>query len=113
MNVVCTAVHLALPTVGPGAVTGALESHLDTCVRCTAEVAGYRKMYSQLEALETSLEPAPDDLETNVMKRLGLVAVADWQPHRDHRIPVAAAAVVATAAAGTVVLVKLYRERAA
>jgi len=65
-------------------------------------------MYSDLEALEMSLELAPHDLPSNVMKYLGLVAVAEWKPSRDHRIPVAAAAVVATAAAGTVVLVKLY-----
>jgi hypothetical protein len=47
------------------------------------------------------------------MDRLGPVAVEPFESRLDPRVPVAAAAVVATAAAGTVVLYKLYRDHAA
>jgi len=70
-------------------------------------------MHRELKGLEQLLDVAPRGLTRNVLTRLGPVAVADREPRRDNRIPVAAAAVVATAAAGTVVLLRLYRERAA
>jgi hypothetical protein len=70
-------------------------------------------MHRELKALELSFDTAPVGLTRSVLKSLGPVAVADREPRRDNRVPVAAAAVVATAAAGTVVLLRLYRDRAA
>jgi hypothetical protein len=47
------------------------------------------------------------------MASLGPVAVPDLDESNDHRVQVAAAAALATAAAGTAVLMRLYRHRAA
>lgn len=113
MKVVCSAIHAVLPTLGEGTITGPFETHVASCVRCRSEVIRYRNMHRELRALELSLDMAPVGLTRNVMKGLGPVAVANREPRRDNRVPVAAAAVVATAAAGTVVLLRLYRERAA
>ena len=113
MNVVCSAIHVALPTVGEGTIAGPLEGHVESCVRCRSEMVRYRSMHRDLKALELSLEVAPEGLSRSVQNSLGPVAVVAREPRRDNRVPVAAAAVVATAAAGTVVLLKLYRERAA
>ncbi len=113
MNVVCSAIHAVIPTVGEGTIAGPLETHVASCVRCRSEVIRYRSMHRELKALELSTDTAPVDLTRNVLKNLGPVAVADREPRRDNRVPVAAAAVVATAAAGTVVLLRLYRDRAA
>ncbi len=113
MSIVCSAIQVALPTIGEGTITGPLESHVESCLRCGTEVVLYRDMLRELEALEMSLDGAPQGLTRNVMNSLGPVAVAQREPRRDARVPVAAAAVVATAAAGTAVLLKLYREHAA
>jgi anti-sigma factor RsiW len=113
MSVVCSAIHVVLPTVGEGAITGSLEAHVESCIRCRSEVARYRSMFRELEALEASVERAPGGFAAEVMDGLGPVAVADREPRRDNRVPVAAAAAVATAAAGTAVLYRLYRQRAA
>jgi hypothetical protein len=70
-------------------------------------------MYSQLESLDPVAHRAPRGLVESVTSQLGPVAVETAESRIDPRVPVAAAAVVATAAAGTAVLFKLYRDHAA
>ncbi len=113
MNVVCSAVQVALPTVGEAAITGPIAAHVETCVPCQGEVVTYRVMYRELGALDHSRYRAPYGTLTSVMTNLGPVAVETDGFRRDPRVPVAAAAVVATADAGTAVLYRLYRQHAA
>lgn len=113
MRVLCSAIHVALPTVGESAIAGPLEAHVESCLTCRGEVLRYRKMYRELAAMDVAEHRSPRGFTENVMCCLGPVAVVDDERRRDNRVPVAAAAVVATAAAGTAVLLKLYRERAA
>jgi hypothetical protein len=70
-------------------------------------------MYRELHDLDRVKYRAPSGHIAAVMNGLGPVAVTTPEPRMDHRVPVAAAAVVATAAAGTAVLFKLYRDHAA
>lgn len=113
MNVLCSAIQVALPTVGGLSMAGPLTVHVESCEACRYEVAAYRNMHHGLAALEESVYRSPADLTRNVMSHLGPVAVEDDRRRRDNLVPVAAAAVVATAAAGTAVLIKVYRSRAA
>lgn len=113
MNVVCSTVQAALPTVGEAALTGPLATHVDSCIACKGEVIRYRTMYRELEALASTEHMAPVGLTAAVMGSLGPVEVEPLGPRIDPRVPMAAAAVVATAAAGTAVLYRLYRAHAA
>jgi hypothetical protein len=109
----CSAIHVALLTVGEVAITGPLAAHVETCVPCQGEIVKYRMMYRELGALDLARYRAPLGTTAWVMDNLGPVAVEVDVSRRDPRVPVAAAAVVATAAAGTAVLYKLYRDHAA
>lgn len=113
MSVMCSAVLVALPTVGEAAITGPVATHVETCFSCKREIATYRRMYGELASLEMIRYRAPQTMTASVMANLGPVAVDRTGERRDPRVPVAAAAVVATAAAGTAVLYKLYRDHAA
>lgn len=113
MSVLCSAIQAALPTVGELSISGPIAGHVESCETCRHEVVAYRKMHQGLAALDESAYRSPTDLARNVMSRLGPVAVEDDCRRRDNLVPVAAAAVVATAAAGTAVLIKVYRSRAA
>ena len=113
MSVMCSAIHVALPTVGESAINGPLAAHVESCTACWGEVARYRAMYRELGALSASEYQAPRGFVSSVKDNLGPVAVETVEPRLDPRVPVAAAAVVATAAAGTAVLYKLYRDHAA
>ena len=113
MSVMCSAVHVALPTVGESAITGPLANHVESCISCRAEVARYQAMYRELVSLDRTQYRAPRGFVAGVTDNIGPVAVEDVESRIDPRVPVAAAAVVATAAAGTAVLYKLYRDHAA
>jgi len=116
VSVMCSAVRVAMPTVGEASITGPLATHVETCVPCKGEVVRYRSMYRGLEALDATRYRAPQGFVSAVTSELGPVVVElgepRMDPRMDPRVPVAAA-VVATAAAGTAVLYKLYRDRAA
>ena len=112
MSVMCSAVQVALPTVGEAAITGPLAAHVETCVPCRGELVRYRSMHRELGSLNPTRYRAPLGFVAAVTSDLGLVVVDPGEPRRDPRVPVAAA-VVATAAAGTAVLYRLYRQRAA
>lgn len=113
MSVLCSAISAALPTVGGNAVSGPFASHLESCAHCRGEVAAYGEIYTSLEAMRQRRVSAPAALPYRVMASLGPVAAPELEERRDRRVPVAAAAALATAAAGTAVLVSLYRHRAA
>lgn len=113
MSVLCSAVSVTLPTVGVGTVDGPLASHAGSCDHCRVEIAAYEEMYSTLAMMRESVVSAPSGLQHRVMASLGPVAVPGFEERRDHLVPVAAAAALATAAAGTAVLFRLYRHRAA
>ncbi|HEX2192306.1 MAG TPA: hypothetical protein VHH09_03865 [Acidimicrobiales bacterium] len=58
----CAAVAEALPAIVDGAEVADLElrRHVETCLRCQAELAQYRKLLRALHQLRTEvLEPAP------------------------------------------------------
>jgi len=61
-TVSCTAVAEALPAIVDGEAIADLElrRHVETCLRCQAELAQYRKLLRALHQLRTEvLEPAP------------------------------------------------------
>ena len=113
MSVVCSAVSVALPTLGSDLIGGRLWSHIESCDDCRMHYVGYRVMYDGLANLRFVQTPAPVGFSHSVMESLGPVAVPDLEDRWDHVVPVAAAAAFATAAAGTAVLLRIYRHRAA
>ena len=61
----CEEVALRLPEEvdGDGPATLAVQRHVESCLRCQAEVARYRRMLRGLQLLRTQyLEPAPGGL---------------------------------------------------
>ncbi len=113
MSVMCSAVSVALPTVGTELMGGRLGSHLESCKECRTQHRRYAEMYGGLADLRYAQMAAPAGFTHRVMASLGPVAVPDLEDRWDHVVPVAAAAALATAAAGTAVLLRLYRHRAA
>lgn len=105
----CSAVSIALPAVGTEAIGGRLWSHIESCAECRMQYLRYGEMYDALADLRYVDITAPGGLPGRVMASLGPAAVPDLEDRRDHVVPVAAAAALATAAAGTAVLVKIYR----
>lgn len=113
MSVLCSAVSVALPAVGNDVIGGRLLSHIASCDECATQYEAYTEMYKGLADLRHVHITAPAGLPQRVMAKLGPVAVPDLEDRWDHVVPVAAAAALATAAAGTAVLFKMYRQRAA
>lgn len=113
MNVLCSAVSVALPTAVSSGSTGPLSFHIRSCGRCQSNIESYTEMYRNLESLNRSTVPAPGGLSQRIMLALGPVAVPASDHHRDHLVPVAAAAAIATAACGGAVLLLIHRQRAA
>ena len=100
------------------AVTPDVQHHIDSCLRCQAEVARYRRMLRGLHLLRTRyLEPAPGLLAQTLA---AIEAEGERQARRailsGHRLAYAGAiggAVVAAGAAGVVVVVHRSRRRVA
>lgn len=113
MSVMCSAVAVALPSVGTEHIGGRLQSHIATCGDCTTQYLRYGDMYDGLAKLRHVQVAVPVGLPHKVMASLGPVAVPDLEERWEHVVPVAAAAALATAAAGTAVFFKMYRHRAA
>jgi hypothetical protein len=113
MRVVCSAVHVAIDTIGTGAVAGPVATHIETCDACGRELAEFTQVEESLSSLERTAHSAPRDLHPSVMGSLGPVAVPDIESRTSLAVPVAAAAFVATAAAGTAALIMMRRQSAA
>ncbi len=112
MNVMCSAVHVALDTVGTSAITGPLAGHVERCEECEHRVRTLQTVTVALQLLDPEAHAAPRRLQPDIMGSLGPVAVPDPVHGISLKVPVAAA-VVATAAAGTAVLIRIRRARAA
>jgi anti-sigma factor RsiW len=115
----CDDVARILPEAveGGAAVEDSVQRHIETCLRCQAELARYRKMLRGLHLLRTRyLEPAPG----LVAQTLALIEEAGEREARrailsGKRIAYAGAiggAAVAAGAAATVVIVHRARRRA-
>ena len=116
----CDDIARILPDAVDGgvAVEDSVQRHIDTCLRCQAELARYRKMLRGLHLLRTRyLEPAPG----LVAQTLALIEEAGEREARrailsGRRIAYAGAiggAVVAAGAAGVVMVVHRSRRRVA
>lgn len=113
MSAMCAAVRIALGAVGPDALSGPMAAHVEQCDHCRHESVEYAEIEIALASLERSTHQAPAHLQVMVMDSLGPVAVPDIDQRTSFAVPVAAAALVATAAAGTAVLLKMRRQSAA
>ncbi len=113
MSVMCSGVHVALGTVGPTGISGPLTAHVERCAGCAREYEGVMSMADALARLDPVAHQAPPGLHTAVMDSVGPAAVPDTEHRSSLAVPVAAAAFVATAAAGTAVLIRLRRQSAA
>ncbi len=115
MNVACRATRVALSVADDsGSMPARLESHLGSCLACQAEAARYRKLRRALAGLANEIVDAPAALPAMVEARLDLDGVDEIAARPSPRVGrVAAAAGAAVAAAGTVVVVRWLRTRAA
>lgn len=113
MSVMCSAVSVALPTMGTDVIGSRLQTHVESCDDCRTEHARYAEMYDGLAGLRDVQIASQGGLTQRVMSSLGPVGVPGTGERWERVVPVAAAAALATAAAGTAVLVKIYRHRAA
>jgi hypothetical protein len=99
--------------MGSDLIGGRLWSHIESCEVCTTQYLSYTEMYDGLADLRHVHMEMPTGLPRRIVASLGPVAVPDLEDRWDHVVPVATAAALATAAAGTAVLLKIYRHRAA
>lgn len=116
MTVVCSTIRVALDTVGPGAITGPLAHHVESCASCTADLEMFESLSARLRGLRRDEFRVAATFTDEVMNALGPVAVPEVSHRHSKVVPLAAAvatAAVATAAAGTAVLIHLRRSRAA
>jgi anti-sigma factor RsiW len=115
----CEDVSEALPEIVDGAATAdlALRRHVDSCLRCQAELAQYRKLLRAMHHLRTEvLEPAPGllaDILAKVEEASERRALRSLLTKRHVAYAGAIAATAAAGAAGAVLFVGRRRLRAA
>src|SRR6201987_1757770 len=110
----CEDVSAALPEIVDGAATAdlALRRHVDTCLRCQAELAQYRKLLRTLYQLRTEvLEPAPGLLADILAKVEEVGEKRALKSLLTKRRVAYAGAIAATAAAGAAGAVIFGRRR--
>jgi anti-sigma factor RsiW len=101
MNARCALVRMRLPGVDSVDELGErLVGHVETCLRCQAEVARYRTLRRRLGALSRDLMTAPVTLVPSVVVR---IETAEAAPSGDLRVGLRRAAVAVSAAAGAAV----------
>jgi len=106
-----------MPEVLAGAVDGSavldarMSRHVESCLRCQAELAQYRRLLRTLRQLRTEPVPAPADLLALVRARLD----AEGQPERGgpwaKRVAYAGALAATAGAAGAIALVATRSRR--
>jgi hypothetical protein len=111
MTIRCVTVKATLSARGEHGLTPPMSFHVGECFSCRRELSTHRNLSSGLGDLRDVEIAAPADVLPNVMAEIVPWSVPDLARHR--RLPVAAAAAVATAAAGSAVLFRLYRQRTA
>jgi anti-sigma factor RsiW len=114
-GVTCASVADALPGIVDGLAVADLElrRHVETCLRCQAELAQYRKLLKALHALRTEmLEPAPGMLP-DILASLGAAGERRAMRHllsgRRAAYVGGIAAATAAGAAGAIVLASRHR----
>jgi hypothetical protein len=112
MRAMCSAVRVAVGTVSASAISGPLAAHVERCDACAGDIRDLEEVSVQLRLLAPSAYRAPDSLYHEVAGSLGPFVVPELDARLSLKVPVAAA-VVATAAAGTAVLIRMRRQRAA
>ena len=116
-GVTCASVAEALPGIVDGLAVADFElrRHVETCLRCQAELAQYRKLLKALHALRTEvLEPAPGMLP-DILASLGAAGERRAMRHlltgRRAAYVGGIAAATAAGAAGAIVLATRHRHR--
>ena len=114
----CEDVSKALPEIVDGAATAdlTLRRHVDTCLRCQAELAQYRRLLRSLHHLRTEvLEPAPGlftDILTSLEGAGERRAIRSLlRQRRAAYVGAIAGATAAAGAAGIIVLASRARHR--
>jgi len=114
----CDDVSQALPEIVDGAATAdlALRRHVDTCLRCQAELAQYRRVLRAMHQLRTEvLEPAPGlftDILTSLEGAGERRAIRSLlRQRRAAYVGAIAGATAAAGAAGIIVLASRARHR--
>jgi hypothetical protein len=116
--VTCASVADALPGIVDGLDVASFElrRHVDTCLRCQAELVQYRKVLRTLHLLRTEvLQPAPGTLP-DILSALEAAGERRAMRHlltgrRAAYVGGIAAATAAGAAAGAIVLASRHRHR--
>jgi len=110
----CLTVAATLASRGEDELTPRMHGHIEQCFACRSEVSEHRAWRQQLAHMRALQYQAPREVYPRVMQEIGPWVVPDQEQPRVGRATVAAAvATAATAAAGTAVLFRLYRHRAA
>jgi anti-sigma factor RsiW len=116
-GVTCASVAAALPGIVEGLAVADLElrRHVETCLRCQAELAQYRKLLKALHSLRTQvLEPAPGMLP-DILAALEAAGERRAMRHllsgRRAAYVGGIAAATAAGAAGAIVLATRHRHR--
>jgi anti-sigma factor RsiW len=108
----CEDVSQALPEIVDGAATAdlALRRHVDSCLRCQAELAQYRRVRRAARSLQAERWTGPVDLLEALLA--GLERAGDRTADRTRRLAVylgGAATAAAAAGAGALVLTRRGR----
>ena len=110
MKATCLVVRSAAPTADLSGLSRRLESHIDACLSCQAEMARYGRLRRQLAALADVVEEAPAPLVTAVEHAIGAGETGPSPSVRQlHPARVAAAAGAVVAAAAGAVAVAMWR----
>ena len=112
----CLAVTATLSSRGEAEFTPRMQTHVERCFTCRSELSEFRAFHEELALLKATEYRAPREVYPRVMSDIGPWVVPDSEIPRTSKTKVAAAAVVATAAtaaAGTAVIFRMYRHRAA
>lgn len=113
MRMRCVVVKSTLSVRGEPGITSSMSSHVGGCFACRSELSTHRRLHTTLSDLKGVEMIAPSQVLPNVMAETVPWVVPDLPDRFSRRVPVAAAAALATAAAGSAVLFRLYRQRTA
>ena len=112
MHMMCRTFDVTVSTIGLVGVAGPLAKHAERCVDCRVVLEAMLIVDNHLDSLDAEHYRAPDGFQPAVMASLGPGLAPEHGHRMSMKVPVAAA-VVATAAAGTAVIVRILRTRAA
>lgn len=117
MRTRCALVRWQLPSSPDGSVRGS-HGHVETCLRCQAELAKYRSLQRRLAGLAAVVYDAPVGMSAGVLAEIEAprLAAEEAPPRRTAtvvRVGVAAAAAGAAMAAATAVALGVRRHLAA